>query len=273
MCSTLLETSGEQISASNGSTPSTSRDSCLVCVDERLKRSAIVGGVRLVDHSSGHFSTLSECRIPLRGITASVARGGFPHKLTGFDRLVGKGRDRARVGMPLVHHPRWQSGQRGVFPAVGAALYCQPTKGLPVSVYPCSVCGGRKPGKLASAYWAWFLADGSRSAWKLRYCLGCASESLSILLNPSLQQGGSLDVFACISCGASAEEDSDPIYCTLYLPGKEPAEFALQLDSACAAKLRIPITSHGDRLLDRGGVTRGPSSSTSAWDALGLAPV
>jgi hypothetical protein len=84
---------------------------------------------------------------------------------------------------------------------------------------------------------------------------------------------GTSDVFACVSCGASAEIDSDPIYLTLYLPGKEPQELALQLDSACAAKLRIPITSHGDRLADRGGVVRGPSSSTSAWDALGLTPV
>jgi NAD-dependent SIR2 family protein deacetylase len=84
---------------------------------------------------------------------------------------------------------------------------------------------------------------------------------------------GTLSVFACVSCGASAETDSDPIYLTLYLPGKEPQEIALQLDSACAAKLRIPITASGERLPDRGGVVRGPSSSTSAWDALGLEPV
>jgi hypothetical protein len=63
------------------------------------------------------------------------------------------------------------------------------------------------------------------------------------------------------------------MYLTLYLPGKEPQEIALQLDSACAARLRIPITTSGERLPDRGGVVRGPSSSTSDWDALGLAPV
>lgn len=67
--------------------------------------------------------------------------------------------------------------------------------------------------------------------------------------------------------------DSDPMYLTLYLPGKEPMEYALQLDGACAARLRIPITESGERLPDRGGVVRGPSPSTSAWDALGLAPV
>lgn len=141
-----------------------------------------------------------------------------------------------------------------------------------MSVFPCSVCRARKPGKLATAYWAWFLADGSRSAWKLRYCQGCAFESLKSVLDASLQLGETSDVFACIACGTNASNDSDPIYLTLYLPGKEPTELALQLDGACAAKLRIPITEHGERLPDRGGVVRGPSPLTSAWDALGLSP-
>jgi len=141
-----------------------------------------------------------------------------------------------------------------------------------MSVYPCSVCRQRKPGKLASAYWAWFNADGGRSAWKVRYCPADAVNHLQRLLADLSQQGDQSNVFACVSCGADASEDSDPMYLTLYLPGKEPMEYALQLDSACAAKLRIPITSHGERLEDRGGVVRGPSPSTSAWDALGLSP-
>jgi hypothetical protein len=142
-----------------------------------------------------------------------------------------------------------------------------------MSVYPCSICKQRKPGKLASAYWAWFNADGGRSAWKVRYCPACAGEHLLLLLKNLHEMGtDSMDVFACVSCGANASTDSDPIYLTLYLPGKEPQEYALQLDGACAAKLRIPITSQGDRLEDRGGLVRGPSPSTSVWDAMGLAP-
>jgi hypothetical protein len=141
-----------------------------------------------------------------------------------------------------------------------------------VSVYPCSFCKQRRPGKLASAYWAWFLADGSRSAWRVRCCPGCAAEQLSILLSSSQLTPENSSVFACVSCGADASEDSDPMYCTLYLPKKEPMEYAVQLDSACAGRLRIPITTNGERLPDRGGVVRGPSPDTSAWDALGLAP-
>jgi hypothetical protein len=141
-----------------------------------------------------------------------------------------------------------------------------------MSVYPCSICRQRMPGKLASVYWAWFNADGGRSAWKLRYCPACAKKDLTILFSAPPEKDGQSSVFDCVSCGALAAEDSDPIYATLYLPGKEPMEVALQLDAACAAKLRIPITSQGERLADRGGVVRGPSPGTSAWDALGLAP-
>lgn len=126
--------------------------------------------------------------------------------------------------------------------------------------------------KLASAYWAWFRADGERVAWKLRYCLECARMHLPVLSNAFAAVESSEETFACVSCGADASEDSDPIYCTLYLPGREPMELELQLDSACAGKLRIPITDNGERLPDRQGSMRGPSSSVTAWDALGLNP-
>jgi hypothetical protein len=142
-----------------------------------------------------------------------------------------------------------------------------------VSVYPCSWCRQRKPGKLATAYWAWFLPDGSRSAWHIRYCPECAAEHLVALLNGMSQLGEESSVFACIACGSDSSQDSDPIYLTLYLPKKDPMEYALQLDAACAAKLRGPLVDHGKRLPDRGGLVRGPSPSITAWDALGLAPM
>lgn len=141
-----------------------------------------------------------------------------------------------------------------------------------MSVFPCSVCKLRKPGKLATAYWAWFLADQSRSAWKLRYCPACAQDVLLALLTKLNGLGDSSDPLDCVSCGGKVQDDADPIYLTLFLPGKEPQEYAAQLDAACAAKMRIPITTQGERLADRGGLVRGPSPSNSAWDALGLSP-
>ena len=141
-----------------------------------------------------------------------------------------------------------------------------------MSVYPCTVCHQRRPGKLATAYWAWFKVDGSRIAYKSRYCVVCAQSELSSLLQSLRRAGTSTDVFACVMCGASAEGDSDPTYLTLYLPSREPEEFALQLDGACAAKLRIQIIGQSELLPDRGGLVRGPSPSTYAWDELGLSP-
>lgn len=141
-----------------------------------------------------------------------------------------------------------------------------------MSIYPCSFCRQRKPGKLASAYWAWFNANGERTAWKLRYCPACAGENLQTLFKTLRDSVGTSDVFACLLCGASAEKDSDPCYLTLYLPGRDPMELALQLDAACAAKLRIPITTNGERLPDRGLLVGGPPQGVAAWDALGLAP-
>lgn len=141
-----------------------------------------------------------------------------------------------------------------------------------MSAIPCSCHRTKHLGKLAVAYWAWFLADGSRSAWKVRYCLEGAEKLLWPVFKASQLVLDSQDVFACISCGASAENDSDPIYCTLYLPHREPMEVALQLCGACAAKFRIPIVEMGARLPDRMAGVRGPSPATTAWDALGLAP-
>lgn len=142
-----------------------------------------------------------------------------------------------------------------------------------MSVYPCSVCRQRRPGKLASAYWAWFDQDGGRHAWRVRLCPGCAPEHLSILLESSRLNPDNSNVFACVSCGADATEDSAPMYCTLYLPKKEPMEYAVQLDGACASRLRATISTSAELLPDRGGVVRGPSPDVSAWDALGLAPL
>jgi hypothetical protein len=136
---------------------------------------------------------------------------------------------------------------------------------------PCSECGSRKPGKLATAYWAWFMVNGERACWKLRYCPECAGKAFSELFKKLRETEFSMEVFACDYCGSSAERDSDPIYLTLYLPGKEPMEVGLQLDGACAAKLRIPITERGKRMLDR-SLVGGPPQALAAWDALGLSP-
>jgi len=157
--------------------------------------------------------------------------------------------------------------------ATDRAVVSPADKALPVSVFPCSICRARRPGKLATAYWAWFDDGGARHAWKQRFCASCALDNLQKLLMTLSAAGSISDVFACVACGASAEHDSDPVYLTLYVPGKDPQELALQLDGPCAVDIRVKAMTGAERLEDRGGVVRGPSTSTSAWDALGIGPL
>jgi len=141
-----------------------------------------------------------------------------------------------------------------------------------MSVYPCSACRTKRPGKLANLYWAWFLADGARSGWKQRLCAYCAPIKIGELLR-TVRAGSMADSpFACLACGIDASGDSDPVYLTLYVPGRDPEELAFQLDSACAVKIRAQAQEGAERLPDRGGLVRGPSPTTTVWDALGLSP-
>lgn len=141
-----------------------------------------------------------------------------------------------------------------------------------MSVYPCSVCRQRRPGKMATAYWAWFDANGDRCAWKQRFCAACAQANLHTLLLTLRSEGSDSNTFACVSCGTDASQDSDPVYLTLYVPGREPEELALQLDGPCAANMRSQAQVGAERLADRGGLVRGPSPTNTTWDAIGLAP-
>jgi hypothetical protein len=125
--------------------------------------------------------------------------------------------------------------------------------------------------KLASAYWAWFNADGERTAWRMKYCPACVHEVFKPLLTDSPAQENESDIFACLLCGTSAENDSDPVFCTLYLPGQPEMEYSFPLDGACAASLRGPITTHGTRLPNRDGSTVN-RSTVDPWAAIGILP-
>jgi len=120
-----------------------------------------------------------------------------------------------------------------------------------MSVFPCAGCGRRVPGRLASVYSAWFLADGSRTAWRQRLCAPCVGEKLRTLLGHA--QDSSLDVSVCPACGSESGSDLDPIYVTLYLPKQEPREFALTTDASCAVRLRLMLQDGAQKLPDRNG--------------------
>jgi len=142
-----------------------------------------------------------------------------------------------------------------------------------VSAKPCSSCRFKKPGKYAAAYWAWFNADGTRSAWKQRFCAPCAQSALHTLLLTLSNVSSDSSDYDCVECGADATSDDDPVYLTLYVPGREPTEYVVPLDAPCAVSFRMKAMTGAERLPDRGGVVRGPSTSDSDWDQLTPVPV
>jgi DNA-directed RNA polymerase subunit RPC12/RpoP len=139
-----------------------------------------------------------------------------------------------------------------------------------MSVYPCAVHGQRISGRLASLYSAWFLADGSRTAWKQRICANCVRSTLVELLAHAADS--ITDVVACPACGSDSSADLDPIYCTLYLPKQDPREYALSTCGPCAAKLRLRLQDGAQRLPDRNGGSAGGSSQAEDDSWAGILP-
>ena len=162
--------------------------------------------------------------------------------------------------MPLTYVP-WRAGAQAAPPIAAGLFLSIPHVEVQMDFRkPWSLCGARKPGKLASAYWAWFLADETRTAWKQRLDAECLTEAYGSLLQKS--RSDSMDADTCIACGGSLEGDLDPVFLTLYLPRLEPREYELGTCAACAASLRSIMQTGAEKLEDRSA--RGPSPSAPA---------
>lgn len=133
----------------------------------------------------------------------------------------------------------------------------------------CAGCGTRLGGKLASLYWAWFRADGERTAWKQRLCAICTGTRLGTLLAHSTEDSSALTM--CPACGADASTDLDPIYLTVYPPKRERLDFELTTCAPCAARIRSAAQENAEKLANR-SLPSSDDSATRAWDALGLSP-
>lgn len=125
-----------------------------------------------------------------------------------------------------------------------------------MSYLPCSVCKQRAKGKMLSAYWARFLADGKRLAIKQRLCAACFFNFISPLTSAS-----TVSPDQCPACGTPPGASADAVFGTLYAPGREPFEVVLLLDAGCAAKTWLILEQGSQLLPDRSGELRGPSPS------------
>jgi hypothetical protein len=139
-----------------------------------------------------------------------------------------------------------------------------------VALRPCSMCGERVPGKLASCYWAWSLADHSRYAAVQRLCFACLVANVL-----PLADGQEEDWLNCPVCHTNETENMDPVFLKLYIPGQPERSFEWPTGPVCAVEIRsraiVGAEDLPDRQVEVGGLAPKPPVRTS-WDELGLAP-
>jgi DNA-directed RNA polymerase subunit RPC12/RpoP len=153
----------------------------------------------------------------------------------------------------------------------GWHLYAGQERTLPMSLYPCSSCSQRVPGKLAQIYWAWMLADESRVAYRQRLCMQCMMQNA---WTPIIE--AQANVVACPACHAGTVDDMDPVYATVFIPGQPRIDAEMALCAPCAVEVRNRALVGSEKLPDRQGALGGssppPVTATDAWAALGLRP-
>lgn len=137
---------------------------------------------------------------------------------------------------------------------------------LPVSFYPCSNCGQRPPGKLATVYANWFEGE-KRAAWRNRLCVGCLTTLMGSLKGG--ESGDSSILTVCPMCGVDAAPTLNGIYLTVYPPKQSEREYALTTCASCAASLQKLLSERGDALGDRSVGAAAPTDSpSSAWSSI-----
>jgi hypothetical protein len=142
-----------------------------------------------------------------------------------------------------------------------------------MSLFPCSACGARRPGKLSNATWAWWNADNERSAWRQRLCVDCYVANVA-----TIEQSTRDDPMNCPVCHTDAGEQMDPCYLTIYIPGVGPMRLEMATCAPCAVEIRNRALVGAEKLPDRRteSVGQGPGPqtdpATSVWQQLGIQP-
>lgn len=136
-----------------------------------------------------------------------------------------------------------------------------------MSFYPCSNCGQRVPGKLATVYSNWFEGEGNRVAWRQRLCVDCLTGLMG-----SLKAGDSADsslLTVCPMCGKDSSQDLSGIFLTIYPPKQSEREYALTTCVSCADSLQKLLQTGADPLRDRSAGAAAPADAPqSAWSQI-----
>jgi len=140
-------------------------------------------------------------------------------------------------------------------------------------IVPCGSCGRLNVGKLSSATWAWWNAENTRVAWRQNLCVECYCTSVAGLDNAVRE-----DPLSCPVCHTAPQDQLDPCYLTIYVPGVGPMRYEFATCAPCAVEVRVRGQVGARKLLDRqassGGLDPSPQTdpALAAWRALGLEP-
>jgi hypothetical protein len=127
----------------------------------------------------------------------------------------------------------------------------------------CSVCQERRPGKLATIYWAWTWPTGDRRAYKQFFdsdCIGVWNMPLQVAHKQSAH---------CSGCGEKVTDDerSIAVWATIYLPGRDRIDDVLEYHVPCFEKNAERFTMNAQRLPVRpeGSGTGAPVPEPQEW--------
>jgi hypothetical protein len=138
---------------------------------------------------------------------------------------------------------------------------------------PCSSCGQRSTSKLSTVYWAWNLADHSRRAYRQRLCITCYCMSVAPLSGEQ-----DMEHLACPLCHVGTDDDMDPVYATVFVPGTPKFRIESPTCAPCAVEVRNRAMQGADDLEDRqqlgvGAETSAPTyTAADAWASIGVVP-
>jgi hypothetical protein len=127
----------------------------------------------------------------------------------------------------------------------------------------CSVCQERRPGKLATIYWAWTWPTGNRLAYKQHYDPGCIS-----IWNKAIMIGRKPQPH-CSECDEEFVNGISrvSVWATIYLPKQERIDDMIEFHPDCFEAVVDRLTAHAT-ILPNGGSGSGtgaPSPEPEPW--------
>jgi hypothetical protein len=128
----------------------------------------------------------------------------------------------------------------------------------------CDGCYGRPQPKYIAAYLAWYDAEGTRAARKLRLCDACFAEHVL----PYIEPVDPNERLHCPSCHIDTDADYQAVYGKVYMPGYAGETLEIPFCDSCRNLFVQWAGARGEALEDRRGAEVGPSTHPSGLEVL-----